>query len=287
MRIVIDARLPDLVVSWRGNSGWPGGRGGYVDRGRGGRVGGGGDRGRGYVDRCGSRGGGFRGGSRVAHGPPTWTRTPLLTYTAADLPRIDATFGGVGWADYPFTSKEDVVLQTYTGPKPILASEIIPVSVNHFPLKNFKLPNNIYHYEVAMERVRRDPGGGDDTSKKAAPLKQQQPPPTKRGGTQPLPDGGASDTAALPPRCLPKPIPPLILTVLLQRIQESSRHYGIVSDLSNNIYSTQRLELLGVPWVHRISMKDVDQTILQEEDDGEITVKITPDRTNCNAPRPL
>ncbi|XP_021965582.1 protein argonaute-2 [Folsomia candida] len=268
-----------------------GGRGGYVDRG-GGR-GGGGDRGGfsggrgGGGDRGGFRGGRGGGGGRVTHGPPTFTKSPLPTYAFKDLPRIDAAFGGPGWAPYPFTDKEDVVLQTYRGPEPSLASEIIPVSVNHFPLKGFKLPKKIYHYEVAMERVRRDAGGGDDNK---GPPKQQAPPARgggrggKRGGggrgapppprDDPPAPGGAG--AALPPRRLPKPIPQLILTVLLERIREETHHYGIVSDLSNNIYSTEPLEKLGVPWVHPISMRDVDQTILQEEDDGEVTVTISP-----------
>lgn len=107
-----------------------------------------------------------------------------------------------------------------------------------------------------MERVKRDDGG----SSKAR---------GKKGG------GGSGGGGPLPPRRLPKPIPQLVLTVLLKRLRKNTGHFGIVSDLSNNIYSTEPLEQFNVVGVHSVRMAEVDQTILQEDDDGEIKVTIT------------
>lgn len=120
-----------------------------------------------------------------------------------------------------------------------------------------------------MERVKREPAAPSFQSRQTLSS-------GKRGRGQVRGGGGFGPAAAAHPlRRLPKPHPQLILTVLLDRIRATTGHFGIVSDLSNNIYSTKKLEDFRVPWSQLISMADVDQTILQE-DDGLVKVTIAP-----------
>jgi len=167
------------------------------------------------------------------------------------------------------------------------------------------VPKNIYHYEVTIERVRREPPPGEegeDKTKTTESEPKQGPPskeaaketekPNKKGTKgnkskkgdkdgakgKPKPDdgggdGGDVDAAAGPPRKMPKPFPQLVLQVVLKRIRTEMKFYGIVTDYSNNLYSTKPLEG-NVSMELIVSMKHVDQTILQETDDGEVKVKI-------------
>jgi hypothetical protein len=233
--------------------------------------------------------------------PPEWVNTPLPQYTPEDQKSLRIQYG-TGWQDFNFKTKEEVKLQKYTGPPATAAKDKISITVNHFPLKNFKLPKNIYHYEVTFERVKRDKQKPEDSAGKGAPEEpkaaaagpSQSTSPKKGGGKNRAKfggkgargitkDGGGGGgepsgegaAAALPPRRLPKPLPQLILQVLLDRLRRDLKFYGIVSDLSNNIYSTKRLEDL-TSMVHEVCMTEVDQVILQEKDDGKVKVTITP-----------
>jgi hypothetical protein len=212
------------------------------------------------------------------------------------LGKIDAKFGGPGWRAFPYPRKEDVLLQNYQGPPAKECKEQISISVNHYPLKNFQLPQNIYHYEVAMERVKT-PGKEKPTKEDEKPStsKQQQQKSGrgrgrqsgvggagkgfgkkgKDGGGDGEPQGGEGGGPPIQ-RKLPKPLPQLILQFLLKEIRGQWKHYGLVSDLSNNIYSSRRLEDLNIPLVHEVRLADVEQEILQETDSGVIKVTITP-----------
>lgn len=84
-----------------------------------------------------------------ARGGPSWSLEPLPEYSIQDLDEIDKKFGKTGWAaPFPYASKEDVVLQVYTGPAARECKETISISVNHYPLEKFRFPESIFHYEV-------------------------------------------------------------------------------------------------------------------------------------------
>lgn len=187
---------------------------------------------------------------------------------------------GKGWRPYNFQTKDDVKLQTYEKGPAQEHEKLITISVNHFPLKNFQLPENIYHYETVMDRVREPRPDDKKDSQKPEESKGQQgkkkKSPTKSAGSGRGPEPGSSQAGgALPPRKLPKPLPQLVLQVLMARLREQMKHHGIVSDLSNNIYSMKKLEG-KVELVQDVCLSEVDQTILQETDTGIIRVTITP-----------
>lgn len=181
-----------------------------------------------------------------------------------------------------FTDKSEI--HVYKGPPATTFKEKIQVSVNHFPLSKFQIPVPIYHYEVTFERVRRQPegggGGGGGDSKKGKKPQQAGGGGGGKGGKNKGGDpggggdggGGPGGGAAVQPRKLPKPLPQLIIQFILNKIHTEKKFYGIVSDLSNNMYSTKPLEKSNIDMNYLVSMRDIDQTILQEDDDGVIKV---------------
>ncbi|CAL8129679.1 unnamed protein product [Orchesella dallaii] len=244
------------------------GGGGGGDHFRGGRGGGGGgDHFRGQDNR--GRGG-FRGGPKPYDDIPAkiafYKQLPPELNTQPDYDQLKKKYG-MGWYDLPGDLK-DVQVQKYKGQPASKCKEKVDISVNWFPLEKFKVPERVFHYEVTMERVKE---AKPDESKS---VKKGQ----KRQG-QTVAEPGSSENQP-PQKKLPKPLPQLILQHVISEINNKNKFYGIISDLSNNVYSSRPLEKLGIDLIRVINMRDLDQEILQEDDEGK--VKVTLARTDLD-----
>jgi hypothetical protein len=116
---------------------------------------------------------------------------------------------------------------------------------------------------------------GSSQTGKSAPKKGGKGQGGPKKDPQPPPGQGGQAQGQQPNKNLPKPLPQLVLTCLLDKIRRDLKRHAIVSDLSNNIYSAFQLEgKISMDQV--VSLTDVDQAILQETDDGQIKVTIIP-----------
>ncbi|CAG7726410.1 unnamed protein product [Allacma fusca] len=207
-----------------------GNRGGYAGGGQGGQGGATGiERGFRNMDiRGGGRGfdrggrGGRRGNSTIVRFE---TRNPACNMACQSLP-------GKGWKS-GFVSYEDNPngINTLPPRKPDsgVRNSIKEVNVvlNHFPVK-IKFPKTIYHYRVDINRILQSkPDQKNQPEKKSGKN-------SRRGNIS-----GGGDMKTMLPTDLRKKILLHLIPVLQEKY---GRSYGIISDFSAALYSTQRLE---------------------------------------------
>lgn len=185
--------------------------------------------------------------------PTNQVPSPFLS--SEDFPKLKAKHG-MGWRNFDETSS----IQSYKGPTATTHKTKVKLSVNHFPLVNFQMPEKIYHYEVSFERIKV----------KKQETRAAKPSPQKGAGRA----GSSSAEASSALKKLPRPYPQLILQYLISKINRERNYFGIISDLSNNIYSTKPLEDLKIDLKPVVKCSALDKTILQETDDGEVHVTI-------------
>ncbi|CAL8133061.1 unnamed protein product [Orchesella dallaii] len=267
-----------------GGRGYQGGNGGGYQSGGGRSFQGGNGGGRGF------QGGG--GGGRGRGPPPKYTDAArcvdpfLKPYTAAQM-QIQRQ----GWKEYTYESKVDATVQkNYSGPG-TWAARMINISVNHFPVVSAKSPKNfavptLYHYDIKYKIIRKNQDKEDNPEPTVKPKKGKKKASLEEASSskalvQELEDvsevtGKNGGVKPLLKR-LPSDLTNVILAYLIPKLRKEYKHEAVVTDGCFNLYSTVKLEKVGIPSQHEMTFVDLKKGgHIEEDDDATIKVMIEP-----------
>lgn len=144
----------------------------------------------------------------------------------------------IPWKQFP-EEQDQIKIPVRTG-QATECEKTISLRVNHFPIK-IKLPATIYHYVVDVTKVY------DDTKAKK--------PETSKKGKLPGPQGDSEDQKKPLPRHLRFEIHKRLMEILNKAfaLANPGKRIGIISDRSNALYATQKLELT-VPMTQNVEI---------------------------------